>query len=270
TQLLERFGDRVEGIAAPAAIESGVVRRATELEIPLYPRTLLLSVRGRSGLREATLAARGGGAPFRLSVDAVVLAHRRLPHPQLFFQAGARMQWRSAGGAYFPEVDGAGATTVPGLYAIGEAAGVADPSDFLRSGLRAVDASLGRTPDGSAVARLDEARPHEIDGYYRELLARPRTGGKWVACSCEDVLLDEVEEASRRGYRGIEVVKRYTSLGTGLCQGRYCLPDTLLLLARLENRAAAEVGYITQRPPVVPTPLNSLAGLPLDSESEVP
>ncbi len=55
------------------------------------------------------------------------------------------------------------------------------------------------------------------------------------------------------------MVKRYTGVGTGLCQGRYCLPDALLLLAQLEGRPASEVGYIRQRPPLVPTPLSALA-----------
>ena len=96
--------------------------------------------------------------------------------------------------------------------------------------------------------------------YYRELLREPRHG-KWVVCPCEDVLLEEVEAAVRGGYRGIEVVKRYSGLGTGLCQGRYCLPDALLYLAILEGRTAPEVGYITQRPPVVPTPLGAFAAL---------
>src|SRR5208283_4339330 len=48
------------------------------------------------------------------------------------------------------------------------------------------------------------------------------------------------ERAVRSGYRGIEVVKRYTSLGSGICQGRYCLPDALLLLSILEDRPPAE------------------------------
>jgi hypothetical protein len=76
------------------------------------------------------------------------------------------------------------------------------------------------------------------------------------------VLLSELLEATDRGYRGIEVAKRYTGLGTGMCQGRYCLPEALLVLALRERRAVPDVGYITQRPPVVPTPLGALAGLP--------
>jgi hypothetical protein len=83
-------------------------------------------------------------------------------------------------------------------------------------------------------------------------------------------LVSEVERASRSGYRGIEVVKRYTSLGSGICQGRYCLPEALLLLSILEGRSPPEVGYITQRPPVVPVPLAALASLPASPPSEVP
>jgi sarcosine oxidase subunit beta len=78
-----------------------------------------------------------------------------------------------------------------------------------------------------------------------------------------------VEEAVRRGYRGLEVIKRYTGVGTGLCQGRFCLPDALLVLATLEARPPPSVGTITQRPPLVPTPLGALAGLRDEFAGEV-
>lgn len=261
-EVLGRWGDRVEALVAPGPVSPEVTRRASELDVPLYPRTLLLAARGRSRVRSVELAARGGGASFRLDADAVILAHRRLPNPQLFFQAGARMLWRGEGGAYYPEVDEAGATSVAGLYAVGAASGTVDDATARESGARAAAAVTGRRPEGPAPARLDPGRPNEMEGYYRELLARPRRGGKWVACACEDVLVEEIEKASRMGYSGVEVIKRYTGIGTGLCQGRYCLPDALLLLARLEHRSPPEVGYITQRPPVLPTPLAALAALP--------
>ncbi|HUJ78323.1 MAG TPA: hypothetical protein VLX64_04870, partial [Thermoplasmata archaeon] len=76
------------------------------------------------------------------------------------------------------------------------------------------------------------------------------------------ILLGSLPEAHAGGYEGIQVVKRFTDVGTGLCQGRYCLPDALLLLSLLENRPPSELGYITQRPPVLPASLGALAGLP--------
>ncbi len=135
------------------------------------------------------------------------------------------------------------------------------PEAGTASSARVAAAILGRTAmDDTPLPRVPQEGPSELEGYYRELAREPRRG-RWVACPCEDVLLDEVEEAVRRGYRGIEVVKRYTGLGTGLCQGRYCLPEALLILSLLEERPPPEVGYITQRPPVVPTPLAAFAAL---------
>jgi thioredoxin reductase len=259
-EVLRRFGDRVEALVAPGTITPEVTERASELEIPLYPRTQVEAAVGRARVRRLRLRSRGTHVGFDLGCDAVVLAHRRLPTPQLFFQAGARMEWRGGTGAYYPAVSPTGSTTVPGLYAVGATAGVLFDG-AVASGERAADAILGRpVSDTEAPPRVPESGPAELEGYYRELLPA-RRGGRWIACPCEDVLLDELEGANHVGYRGIEVVKRYTGLGTGLCQGRYCLPDALLLLSILEGRPPAGVGYITQRPPVVPTPMAALAAL---------
>ncbi len=260
-ELLDRFGPGIDAVVAPGAIVPGLAERAAQLDIPLYPRTLLLATRGRSRVRAVSLRARGEGRPFSLAADAVLLAHRRLPTPQLFFQAGARMEWRAGTGAYYPVLERGVETSVPGLYAVGEAAGFATPEAAEASGLAAADQLLGGNPEPPA-PRVDAERPTDLFGYLREL--RPLLAGlrRPVACACEDVLWAEVEEAHRAGFRGMEVIKRYTGLGTGLCQGRYCLPDTLLLLSVLEDRPPPEVGYITQRPPVFPAPLDALARLP--------
>lgn len=262
-ELLDQFGDRIDAVAAPGAIHGDVAERAARLEIPLYPRSLLVGAEGRSRVTSVRLRTRGGGGEFSVPADAVVLAHRRLPNPQLFFQAGARMEWRSAAGAYFPELTAGGTTTVPGMFAVGEAAGYFGDALADQSAAAAVASMLAPAPVGEPPAgRPDATTPGDLEGYYREYLALPDRPRKTVLCPCEDVLLHELEEASARGFRGIEVIKRYTGAGTGLCQGRYCLPDVLLLLAVLERRPVPSVGYITQRPPVVPANLEALAGLP--------
>jgi hypothetical protein len=259
-EVLSRLGGHVAAVVAPGAIDPAVVRWASEEGVPLYPRSLVLRATGRSRVRTLYLRARGTGTRFALPCDAVVLAHRRLPTSQLFFQVGARTEWHATPGAYYPILSSSGETTVPGVFAVGAAAGV-QSEGTLASAERAADSIVGRT------GRVDVATPRgstdgvgELEGYYRELWREPRSG-RWVACPCEDVLLEEVEDAVTRGYRGIEVVKRYSGLGTGLCQGRYCLPDALLILSMLEGRPPPEVGYITQRPPVVPTPLAAFATL---------
>ena len=258
--MVEQFDRRIAGIVAPGEIGPELARAAAERGIPLYPRSLLFRANGRRWVRSVTLAARGRGDQMNVPCDAVVLAHRRVPHPQLMFQAGARMHWSSRTAAYYPLTDAYGATTVPGLYAVGEAQAPLSPDNLAESGRRAADAIASARPPGDPLPSSEtDAQIPPLEGYYRELLAERPTSWKWVACPCEDILLSEVEAASARGYRGIEVIKRFTGLGTGLCQGRYCLPDALLVLSILEGRPPQEVGFITQRPPVVPTPLGTLA-----------
>ncbi len=257
--LVERLGDHVSAVVALGEVPPDLVRVASDAGIPLYPRSLLVATVGRSRVRGVVLRSRGDATETKLECDALVLAHRRLPNGQLFFQAGARMSWRAGTGAYYPIAGDDGATSVPGLWAIGSASGALGSSSP-GSGERVASALTGGSVPVSPLERVRSDGPNELEGYYRELLHRRRTG-RWIACPCEDVLLDEIEEATRNGYRGMEVVKRYTGVGTGLCQGRYCLPDALLLLSIAEGRPPPEVGYITQRPPVHPTPIAALAAL---------
>lgn len=253
----------VEAVVAPGGIRPEVVRAAADSGVALYPRTLLLGTEGRKRVRAVRVRARGDGISTRIGCDAVVLAHRRLPHTQLFVQTGAAMEWHPGVGAYFPSVDPNGATSVPGLFAAGTPAGipVADRTAHARSVADAVVRGAG--PSARRAPHPPVGPPTALLGYYREVLRLPGHG-RFVACPCVDVLVSEVEASVRSGDRGIEVVKRRSSLGTGVCQGRYCLPDALLLLSILEGRPPEAVGYIAERPPAVPTPLAAFAALPSD------
>ena len=257
-EVVQRLGSDAEAVVAFGEIAPELARTAAELDVPLYPRSRVVRARGRGHVRALEVARRDGGGTFRLSCRTVVLAHRRLPNAQLAFQAGARRRWWDRPGAYFPEVDGVGGAGVPGLFAVGSAAWPAAvvPPPTARVAAAVLGEATAPTPSPGAGA----SRPGELVAYYRELLRDPRHG-KWVLCPCEDVLLEELEAAVARGYRGLELGMRYTGVGTGLCQGRYCLPEAILLLASLEDRPPSEVGVVTQRPPLVPTSLAALAGL---------
>lgn len=263
-EVVERLGPDVRAVVAFGDISPELVAAAATRGVPLYPRSRVVRSLGRGRVRGLELARRDGGGSFRLRCRTVVLAHRRLPNAQLAFQGGARRRWVDLPGAYYPEVDGSGRTSVPGVFVVGSAAvpaGRAGPTSE-----RTASAVLGGV-SVAIVAEGEVAPSSEILPYYRELLRDPRRG-KWVVCPCEDVLLDELETAVRRGYRGIELGMRYTGVGTGLCQGRYCLPEAIVLLAILEGRSPSEIGYVTQRPPLEPTPLGALAALRDELASE--
>ncbi len=254
-------------IVAPGPLEPATADLADKEGVKAYPDHLLLSARGSRNVRSVLLRDRRSGSRTSLRADGVVLAHRRVPHVPLYFQAGARMTWRGATGAYYPELDERGRTSVEGLFAAGEGAGFVGEAASNASVDRAVRGILGPSEPGatgaSALPGRVEDSANELLPYYRELLRQPWLG-KRVVCPCEDVVADELDEAVHEGFTGTEVIKRYTGAGTGICQGRYCLPDVVLLLSILEGRPPSQVGFITQRPPAWPVPLADLARLPTD------
>lgn len=67
---------------------------------------------------------------------------------------------------------------------------------------------------------------------------------KVILCHCEDITLDELFSALRQGYADIESLKRYTGIGTGPCQGKCCLIQTLRTLAGDAGRRAVRDGLL--------------------------
>jgi NAD(P)H-nitrite reductase large subunit len=53
---------------------------------------------------------------------------------------------------------------------------------------------------------------------------------KTLVCRCEDVTLEELHDAIKRGNRDLESLKRYTGFGTGFCQGKSCVATCAHLL----------------------------------------
>jgi sarcosine oxidase subunit beta len=96
--------------------------------------------------------------------------------------------------------------------------------------------------------------------------------GKRIACSCEDVTVEEVRRAFAAGHRDLESVKRYTGLGTGPCQGKSCVAIALRELGRL-GASPGEIFPFTARAPVQPVALGDLAAIdpsPLGLDPGIP
>jgi sarcosine oxidase subunit alpha len=92
-----------------------------------------------------------------------------------------------------------------------------------------------------------------------------RTRRQWVDL-LHDVTVADLELALRENYTHIEHVKRYTTVGMAPDQGKTSASATLDVLARLRAVAPASLGATTQRPPLVPVTLGTLAGRDINSQ----
>ena len=97
---------------------------------------------------------------------------------------------------------------------------------------------------------------------------------KTILCHCEDIEIEELYSALEQGYGDLETLKRYTGIGTGKCQGKCCLVQTLRLLASIQQTSALATSELmgdpgrirlpTIRPPVLPMRINDI----IDTDEE--
>ena len=79
-----------------------------------------------------------------------------------------------------------------------------------------------------------------------------------MVCSCEDVTVQDVEEAFRAGHTDMESLKRFTGLATGICQGRSCMATAATML-RSHGTVPNTLRPTTPRSPLSPVRLGDLA-----------
>ena len=75
-----------------------------------------------------------------------------------------------------------------------------------------------------------------------------------------DVTVADLRRAVGAGLRGVEHVKRYTTVGTGSDQGKTANVNAIRVVAELLGVHPGELGTTTFRPPYVPVPFAALAG----------
>ncbi len=82
---------------------------------------------------------------------------------------------------------------------------------------------------------------------------------QWVDLR-HDVTVADIDLAVRENYTSVEHIKRYTTLGMSLDQGKVGQSPAAEVIARSRRIEAAEIGHTTFRPPFVPVTLGSLVG----------
>jgi sarcosine oxidase subunit alpha len=84
--------------------------------------------------------------------------------------------------------------------------------------------------------------------------------GHCFVCTCEDVAVKDVKRALAEGFDSLELLKRYTTVTMGPCQGRLCHLASVRLVAREQGVDETTIGRTTARPPWTPVELGVLAG----------
>jgi sarcosine oxidase subunit alpha len=212
------------------------------------------------------LKAQVGGAERRFACDLIVIAGQVVPASGLLAQAGAAVPYDQSQMAFVPSV------LPDGFHAAGSVLGQSEPAASLvmgrMSGVVAAAAATGKADGGrhDALSKLAGAlnqapfiRPPDVKG-----------AGKTFTCLCMDVTTKEMEHSVAEGFDSIELLKRYTALGMGPCQGKSCLAGCVRYAAKLTSRTVPDTGVPTARAPWTPIELGLLASEHFEPRKESP
>ncbi|MFJ4142951.1 2Fe-2S iron-sulfur cluster-binding protein [Pseudomonas sp. NPDC089734] len=98
----------------------------------------------------------------------------------------------------------------------------------------------------------------------------PHPKGKDFVDFDEDLQVRDIVNATRIGYRDVQLVKRYSTVGMGPSQGRHSALPTARLVASSTQRSVSETGVTTARPPFEAEKLAHVAGRAFDPYRQTP
>ncbi|MEM7728476.1 MAG: glycine cleavage T C-terminal barrel domain-containing protein, partial [Pseudomonadota bacterium] len=199
-----------------------------------YDTSSIIRAKGRAVLRAVEIETPAGRET--IACDALLMSGGWTPNVHLLRHAEGKIRFDDAAQTFVPTGD------VPDLTCIGGCAG-RNPID-----------------DGAAVV-TDGVRPPEDHprglGYVVHRDANPRK--VWVDFH-NDVRLSDIRTAADEGFRSVEHLKRYTTLGMATDQGRTSNVNAILTLGDYLGKPPQSIGTTRFRPPFKPVRLGAFAG----------
>ncbi|MEM7442997.1 MAG: FAD-dependent oxidoreductase [Pseudomonadota bacterium] len=271
-------------LTRPALAARGVgwIRQIVSARTPFYRRHCVIAAEGDtelSSVRIAPVDATGAPQPnghIDIAADSLVIGNGLVPATEITRLLRAEHKFDRNLGGWCPVLDGAGRTSIDGLYVAGDGGGVLGVDAATVSGRQVAEAvaedakaPAGRSGSsqssrtlprfGAALAHLARLRPAQVSAIPAET----------VVCRCEDVTRNEIDAAISEGADEVNQIKHFTRCGMGPCQGRFCgdIVAELLALDRAGtddeatvDRARAQIGSWTARVPLRPVALDALIG----------
>ena len=201
-----------------------------------------------------------------IACDLLSMSAGYMPAWQLLCQAGAKLSYDD-GAAEFA------LTQLPAhVHIAGSVNSVHTLDRVLADGERAALAALENLGLGDSVSPAEMAgssgqpgisvKPEASMNFPWPIFPHPK--GKDFVDFDEDLQSRDILNATRMGYRDVQLVKRFSTVGMGPSQGRHSALPTARLIADATGRSVTETGVTTSRPPFVAEKLSHLAGRGFD------
>jgi heterotetrameric sarcosine oxidase alpha subunit len=243
------------GIAIEAIVDSRAnadERLPTSLKkaVRFFAGARVVHAKGTRLIREVEIID-ASGRQVTVSCDCLGVAGGWNPLLHLTCHLGGKPQWRDDIAAFVPDA-------VPlGMTVAGAAGGALGLADCLATGSEAGARAASDCGFSYAPAPPPSAEDETISV---EPLWWVAGRGKAFVDLQNDVTVKDTALAEREGFRSVEHLKRYTTLGMATDQGKIGAVVGLAVMAQLLKRPIPDVGTTTYRPPYTAVSLGALAG----------
>ena len=245
------------GIAIEAVVDARrdvvteVTQPARNSGLRIILGATVTTAHGRRGVTGVTVRD-GNNRSIRFTADTLAVSGGWNPALALSTHLGAKPRWSDAIASFVP------GTPPPGMTVIGAAGGSMSLAGAVREGLAAgaeAARSIGLAAPTTPPPRTDDEATGVTALWY--------VGASKTTAFVDlqhDVTATDVALAAREGFRSVEHLKRYTTLGMATDQGKTSSVNGYAIIASLTGREIAQVGTTVFRPPYTPVAIGTLAG----------
>jgi methylglutamate dehydrogenase subunit C len=249
---LVRVGVGVEAIIdARPEVSATLSDQAKSAGARVWIGAQVVEARGSSGVSRITVRERDG-RHIRMRVDTLAVSGGWNPNLALTTHLGDRPTWSEDIAAFVP------GDMPRGMTVAGAARGNFSLAEALRQGATA-GAEAANALGLETGPALDWRSDDEAKG-VRPLWFVTGARGKSFVDFQNDVTAGDVAIAAREGFRSVEHLKRYTTLGMATDQGRTSSVNGHAIMAALTERTLSDTGTTTFRPPYTPVAIGAFGG----------
>ena len=236
-------------VEARETVNADVIAKARSLAVRVVLGARIVETSGSQGLKRITVAT--DRYQEHIECDAVAVSNGWNPALHLTCHHNNKPVWDEPRACFIPQ------QLPQGMRIAGAVTGAFSLKEALAQGWQQGAAAA---EDCGFKAGAYEALPCSDDLQEGSPVWTVAGKGKAFIDLQHDVTSDDVVLAHREGYRSVEHLKRYTTLGMGTDQGKTSNVMGLAVMAGLCGTSIAEVGTTVFRPPYTPVAIGALAG----------
>ena len=238
-----------KGVEVTAVIDSRSIAAPTSVSgASIVMGASVIDTMGRSGIHTIALSNRQ-----TIKCDCLAVSGGWNPNVHLSCHQRGRPSWNESQACFLPD-----GILPPGMYVAGAANGALSLSAAMNSGLTVATDVLKtldmKTASIPAINADDESTRVEAFWHVKQSTKRC-----WIDLQ-NDVTTKDIVVSHQDGFRAVEHLKRYTTLGMATDQGKTSNVLGLAIMAEHTGKSIQDTGTTIFRPPYTPLPIGALAG----------